>query len=54
MEVAKILALPDVRERLAILGFEAIGSTPEEFAKYIDEESAKYQRIIKDAKIKGE
>src|SRR5436305_3486035 len=51
-EVAKALAQPEIRERLAMLGFEAIGSTPEAFAKYIDEESAKYGQIIRDAKIK--
>jgi tripartite-type tricarboxylate transporter receptor subunit TctC len=53
-EVAKVLALPEIKERLAVLGFETIGSTSEAFAKYIDEESAKYERIIRDAKIKTE
>lgn len=53
-EVAKALAAPEVKERLAVLGFEAIGSTPEVFAKYIDDESAKYGQIIRDAKIKAE
>src|SRR3954451_24143338 len=53
-EVAKALAAPEVKERLAVLGFETIGSTPQEFAKYIDDESAKYQKIISDAKIKTE
>ena len=53
-EVAKVLAQPDIRERLAVLGFEAIGSTSDAFAKYIDEEAAKYERIIRDAKIKTE
>ena len=53
-EVAKALALPEIKERFAVLGFEAIGSTPDAFAKYIDEESAKYERIIRDAKIKTE
>lgn len=53
-EVARVLAMPDVRERLTVLGFEPIGSTPAEFAKYIDDESAKYERIIRDAKIKTE
>jgi tripartite-type tricarboxylate transporter receptor subunit TctC len=53
-EVAKALAQPDFKERLATLGFEPIGSTAAEFAKYIDEESAKYGQIIKDAKIKAE
>jgi len=53
-EVAKALALPDIKERLATLGFEPIGSTAAEFAKYIDAESARYSQIIKDAKIKAE
>jgi tripartite-type tricarboxylate transporter receptor subunit TctC len=53
-EVTKALAAPEVKERLAVLGFEVIGSTPEVFAKYIDDESAKYGQIIKDAKIKAE
>jgi tripartite-type tricarboxylate transporter receptor subunit TctC len=53
-ETAKALAAPDIKERLATLGFEAIGSTPEAFAKFIDAEAAKYQRIIQDAKIRAE
>ena len=53
-EVAKALAQPDFKDRLAVLGFEAIGSTAAEFAKYIDDESAKYGQIIRDAKIKTE
>ena len=31
-EVVKALAQPDVKERLGLLGFEAIGSTPAAFA----------------------
>jgi tripartite-type tricarboxylate transporter receptor subunit TctC len=53
-EVAKALAQGEVKERLGALGFGAIGSTPEEFAKFIDDEAAKYQQIIKDAGIKAE
>ena len=37
-----------------MLGFEAIGSSSDYFAKYIDDEMAKYAKIIKDADIKGE
>ena len=47
-EVAKVLAQPDVQERLATLGFEPIGSTPEAFAKYIASEMEKYGKIIHD------
>src|SRR3954468_16007645 len=53
-EIAKILARPDMKERLAVLGFDPIGSTSEQFAKYIDTEMAKYSKIIKDANLKAE
>jgi len=53
-EIVKALGQQDVKERLSILGFETIGSTPEEFATFIDAESAKYGRIIREAGIKTE
>ena len=53
-EVAAIVAQPAVKERMALLGFEPIGSTTAYFAKYIDDEMAKYAKIIKDANIKAE
>jgi tripartite-type tricarboxylate transporter receptor subunit TctC len=34
-EIVKIVALPDIRERLAVLGFEPVASTPEEFAQHV-------------------
>ena len=52
--VAKVLALPDVKQRLNALGFEPIGSDGKEFATYIREEMAKYEKIIDDATIKVE
>jgi tripartite-type tricarboxylate transporter receptor subunit TctC len=48
---AKVLALPEVKQRLAELGFDPIASTSEHFAKYIDTEMTKYAAIIRDAKI---
>jgi len=53
-EIAKILAQPDVKQRLNTLGFDPIGSPGDAFAKYIRDEMAKYQTIIKDAKISAE
>ena len=52
--IAAVLAEPDVKVRLTTLGFEAIGSTPDYFAKYIESEMAKYGKIIHDANIKAE
>jgi tripartite-type tricarboxylate transporter receptor subunit TctC len=53
-EIAKVLALPDVKQRLNALGFDPIGSGSEQFAAYIRDEMAKYEKIITDAKIKVE
>jgi len=49
--LAKVLALPEVKQRLGELGFGPIGSTSEHFARYIDTEMTKYAAIIRDAKI---
>jgi tripartite-type tricarboxylate transporter receptor subunit TctC len=36
------------------MGFNPMGSTPAQFAKYVTDEMAKYSKIITDAKIKME
>jgi tripartite-type tricarboxylate transporter receptor subunit TctC len=53
-EVVKVLSQPDVRERLASLGFEVIASTPEEFAAFIRQQTAKYEKLIKQIGLKAE
>jgi tripartite-type tricarboxylate transporter receptor subunit TctC len=52
--IVAVLARPDVRERLGVLGFDSIGSTPGEFARYINSEMGKYAKIIRDQNIKPE
>ena len=51
---AKLLTMPDVKERLNLLGFEPIGAPADILAKYIRDEMAKCGAIIKDAKIRIE
>jgi tripartite-type tricarboxylate transporter receptor subunit TctC len=51
-DVANVLALPDMKLRLNALGFDPIGSNGERFATYIRDEMAKYEKIIRDAKIR--
>jgi tripartite-type tricarboxylate transporter receptor subunit TctC len=46
-EIAKIVKLPDVRERLAGLGAEPVGNSPDEFAAYCRSELAKWAKIVK-------
>lgn len=51
-EVARALARPDVRERLSTLGAEPGGSSPREFAAFIDAEVAKWTKVVREAKIR--
>jgi tripartite-type tricarboxylate transporter receptor subunit TctC len=46
-EIAKVLALPDVRKQFGIQGIEVLGGTPEQFASYIRAEIEKWARVIK-------
>ncbi len=52
--IAEVLKMPDVQTRLGTLGFEPIGSAPDQFTAFIASEMAKYQKIIRDADIKVE
>jgi tripartite-type tricarboxylate transporter receptor subunit TctC len=51
-EVARIVALPDVKERLRAIGYVPVGNTPEEFAAQIRTEIAKWEKVIREANIK--
>jgi len=50
-DIAKVLADPAVREQLVTQGIEPVGSTPEEFATLIKDETAKWADVIKKAGI---
>ena len=45
-EVARIISLPEVRERLVATGHEVIGSTPEQFTDKVKREVEKFRKII--------
>ena len=53
-EVVKALALPDVKNRLATLGADAVGDTPQHFAVFIKAEIPKWAKVVKDAGLKIE
>jgi tripartite-type tricarboxylate transporter receptor subunit TctC len=48
---SKVLALPDVRERLKLFGSEPVGSTPEEFEGRFRADIAKFAEIVREARI---
>jgi tripartite-type tricarboxylate transporter receptor subunit TctC len=53
-EIARVIALPDVIQRLAALGLEPVADTPEEFGTYIKMEIARWGDIIRRSNLKVE
>jgi len=51
-EVGKVLALPDVKERMFGLGLEAAGSTPEQLRELVRSDIAKWSKVIKEVGVK--
>ena len=50
----RVLAMRDVREKMLGLGAEPAGNTPEEFARFICGDQAKWSRLMKEAGITPE
>jgi tripartite-type tricarboxylate transporter receptor subunit TctC len=53
-ELVRDLMLPDVRERIASLGFEPVGSTPQEFGAFVKSELAKWAKVAQESGAKAE
>jgi tripartite-type tricarboxylate transporter receptor subunit TctC len=53
-DIAKIVAIPEVREKFISLGAEPIASTPEQFAAFTRSEYDRYAKVIRDGNIKAE
>src|SRR6266545_2339969 len=51
-EIVKIIALPDMKERLATLGYEPVASTPDACAAQLRAELAKWTKVIRAAGIR--
>ena len=53
-EIAKTVMLPDIKERLEALGFVPVANSPEQFARRLKTEMAKWGQIVRDAHIRVE
>jgi tripartite-type tricarboxylate transporter receptor subunit TctC len=53
-EIQRIIHAPEMSEKLQGMGAKPIGSTPEEFARFIEAERQKWAQVIKDANISAE
>jgi tripartite-type tricarboxylate transporter receptor subunit TctC len=51
-QIVMIVSLPDVRERLATLGFEPVANTPEEFGTWIKAEFVKWREVVRATNIR--
>jgi tripartite-type tricarboxylate transporter receptor subunit TctC len=51
-QIRKIMSLPEVAERLATLGFDPVGNTPEEFAAWIKSESGYWEKVVRESHLK--
>ncbi len=53
-QMKRTLRVPDVMERLSTMGVEPIGNTPQEFARIIKADIAKWAKVVKDAGVKAD
>ena len=53
-EIVKALGAPDVKQKLLEMGLVAGTNTPEQFASFIQSETVKWAKVVKDANIKIE
>ncbi|HEY6511111.1 MAG TPA: tripartite tricarboxylate transporter substrate binding protein [Burkholderiaceae bacterium] len=53
-EIKRVFALPDVQDRLKMIGLEPWLSTPEELAKYQGEEIVKWAKVVKESGAKAD
>jgi tripartite-type tricarboxylate transporter receptor subunit TctC len=53
-EIVAVLQSDEMKERLALLGAEPVGSGPDEMARIVAAETAKWARVIHDANVKIE
>ena len=53
-DVVKVLDQPDLQKRLADQGIDAASSSAEDFAAYIQAETAKWAKVVKDSGMTAE
>ena len=51
-EINRIITLPDIGNQLAALGYEPVGTTPDDFAAQIKADMEKWGKVIRAANIK--
>ena len=50
--IAKIVNMPDINDQLSSQGADPVGSSPEEFAQYMRNETEKWAKVVKASGIR--
>jgi tripartite-type tricarboxylate transporter receptor subunit TctC len=50
-ELTEILDSPSIRQKIAAMGADVIGGTPEQFSDYLKTEIAKFARIVREGRL---
>lgn len=51
-EIARLVSLPEIKERMASLGYQPVANAPDECAKHIVMEATRWAKVIREAGIK--
>ncbi|MBH1964137.1 MAG: tripartite tricarboxylate transporter substrate binding protein [Comamonadaceae bacterium] len=54
VSIKAVLEMPDVKAALRVQGLDTVGSTPDEFSKFLARDIERYAKVIRDAKIEAE
>ena len=54
LEAVRIVSLPDMREKFALIGLDVVTDAPDAFAAIIRSDTQKWAKVIKEAGIKAE
>ena len=53
-EIVQSLAIPHVKEQVAKLGMEIVGSTPDQFGAFLKDENARWSKVVRALNLKAE
>jgi len=54
IEMVKILASPEIKERFGKMGVEVVAGTPEHFSQYLTSEVSRWAKVVQEASIKAD
>ena len=53
-EIMQIIAIPEIKEKLLSHGAQVLGSTPEQYANYLDAEIKRWDKVVRESNTKPE